>query len=210
MASLNMTNAIVEAAVVQANWTNVGNKVSSQPYSDIAITVNYGSYWVYSVLANRTVPLTVVPTTDTTDAMFAGNLNLSAGGVYSLFLAGQMGAVDTVLIHESIPRYGDSSCGVRFINLVYNGNPIFIQQLSSPGVVDFPAMGYKQYSGFKQYLADVNHSTYNFQVVDNTTNAVLATYTLSTPFFQNVTLAWVGQVGGAGLNAPSIVQINNY
>jgi len=149
--------------------------------------------------------LTVVSTTDTTDAIFAGNFNLLAGGVYSLFLAGQLGAVDTVLIHELIPRYSDSSCGVRFINLVYNGNPIFIQQTSTPGVAEFPAMSYRQYSTFRQYPADVSHGSYSFDVVDNITNEVLASYTLSTPYFQNVTLAWIGDA-----SAPTIVQINNY
>jgi len=210
MASLSMANAVIGAAVVKANWTNVGDKVSGQPYSQITTTVNYGSYSVYSVLANKVVPLTVASTADTADAIFTGNLNLSTGGVYSLFLAGYTGAIDTVLIQESIPRYVDSSCGVRFINLVYNGNPVFIQRTNMPGIADFPSMSYKQYSGFKQYAADITNGSYSFQVVDNTTNKVLASYNLSTPFFQNVTLAWVGQSGGTGTNAPKIVRINNY
>jgi len=210
LSSLNMVNAMVGVPAVKANWTNSSSKSSSQFYSQISATVGYGASYTYGVLANKSIPLTVVSTADTVNALFSGNFNLPTGGVFTFFLAGYPGAIDTVLIKEAIPVYNDSSCGVRFINLVYNGNPISIRQASSPGIADFSAIGYKQYTDFKQYTADVAHGSYGFQIVDDISNVVLASYTLSAPLFHNVTLTWVGQAGGTGGGAPKIFRINNY
>jgi len=210
MASLNLINATVGTTAIKSNWTNLVNKSQSQYYGQISTTVGYGANYVYGVLANRDVPLTIIATTDTVNPIFTANLNLSSGSIYSFYLAGHTGAVDTILVKEVIPAYGDSSCGVRFINLVYNSNPIDIRQKSTPGIIDFSTIGYKQYSSFKQYGARVVNTTDTFQVVDHTTSAVLTTYVLSTPYFQNVTLAWIGQSGGAAANAPKVIRINNY
>jgi len=209
-AALNLVNATVGEAAVKVNWTNVSNKSTSQYYSQISTAVGYGTNYVYGVLSGQAIPMTVVATTDTVNAIFKASLNLSRGGIYSLFLAGNVSTIDTVFIQESIPVYGDSSCGVRFINLVSNSNPIFIRQTSTPTVTDFSSIGYKQYTSFKQYPAAAANKSYSFQVVDGTTNGVLATYVLTTPYFHNVTLAWIGQAGGTGAAAPKVIRINNY
>ncbi len=209
LASLNLVNATVNAGAVKANFTNVSGKGGGQYYSQITTSVNYGSNNVYGVLAGRTIPITVAPA-DTTQPVFGGNLSLTRGGIYSFYLAGQAGAVDTLLVKESIPHHGDSSCGVRFINLSYNSNPIIITQAATPTVIEFNSLRYKQFSEFKTYAASLAVKSYAFQVRDAGTNALLGSYTLSTPYFQNVTLAWIGQGGGSGLAAPKVIRVNNY
>src|SRR5258708_4699301 len=113
LASVTLVNATVGITAVKSNWTDLTNKSQSQYYGQISTTVGYGANYVYGVLANRSIPLTIIATTDTVNPIFSGNLNLAAGSINSFYLAGHIGAVDTVLIKELIPVYSDSSCGVR-------------------------------------------------------------------------------------------------
>lgn len=210
MASLNIVNATVGLGAVKANFTNVGDKSTSEYYSQISTIVNYGSNNIYGVLANQSVPLTIATVTDSTNPVFTTQFNLVSSGIYSLYLVGQVGSIDTLLIKEVIPAYTDSLCGVRFINLSYNSDPIIITQAVTPSVNEFGPLTYKQYSAFKVYPATVASNNYGFQVRDASTNVVLGSYTLSAPNFHNVTLAWIGQAGAIDVNAPQVVAINQY
>ena len=209
LSSLNIVNASVNLASIEANFSNAGQKVNVQYYSQIS-SINYASNAVYGVLANLNVPLTIVPSSDTMNTVYSGTFNLLKGGIYTLFLTGNNNSVDTLLIKESIPYHPDSSCGIRFVNLSYNGDPIVITQTVTPNAIDFSTMSYKQYSEFKNYSCTVANSSYVFQVRDALTNTILASYTLATPFFQNVTLAWIGQMGGTGAAIQKIMRINHY
>jgi len=207
LASLNVVDASVNVATIKANFTGTG---LPNFYATNTVTVAYGANNVYGVNAGVTVPLTIINNADSTKAIYQSNLNLVNGGIYSLYLAGQSTAVDTIFVKETIPSYTDSSCGVRFINLSYNSNPIIVTQSATPTVVDFTSLSYKSYSSFKTYPALAANATYTFQVRDAGTNAILATYALTTPRFFNCTLAWIGQTGVTGTNAPKIARINNY
>src|SRR5258708_7212219 len=98
-ATLILVNATAGGTTVKVNWTNVANKSTSQYYNQISTTVGYGANFGYGVLSGRPVPFTIVATTDTINPIFSANLNLSNGGIYSLYLAGKVGAVDTVFVH---------------------------------------------------------------------------------------------------------------
>jgi hypothetical protein len=211
LAALNLINVTVNLGTVKANYTNTATKGAGyQFYSQITTSVGYGANFIYGVLANTTVPLTVAPMTDTLAPAYSGTLNLVNGASYSLYLAGTLGSVDALLLRDTIVNYVDSSCGVRVINLSYNSNPIVITEPNTPTVDDFSNLGYKQISSFKTYPAGATNTSYVFQVRDAGTNAILGTYTLTSPIFHSVTLAWIGQTGGAGNNAPQIMRINNY
>ncbi len=207
LASVNIINASVNVASIKPNFTGPG---LPNYYNLITTTVSYGANSVFPVLANANVPLTIINSTDSTTALYKTNLSLTNGGVYSLYLAGQSTAVDTIMVKESIPSYTDSSCGVRFINLSYNSNPIVVTQSATPTVADFSSLSYRSYSAFKTYPALSTTNTYAFQVRDATTMALLGSYTLTVPRFFNCTLAWVGQTGGTGSNVPKVQRINNY
>ena len=210
MASLNLINVAVNLSAVKANFTNTGNKFNSQYYNLISTSVAYGTNYSYSVFANQTVPLTIVSTADTTNPLYTASLHFATASIYSLYLTGQTGALDTIFVQESIPTYTDSLCGVRIINLNYNSKPIVVTQSAAPTTLDFQSLSYKQYSNFKVYGAHNSNASYVFQVRDAVTMTLLGAYTLSTPFFRNVTLAWIGQTGATGANAPKIIRINNY
>ena len=210
LASVNLVNATVNLAGVKANFSWEGNKGGIQYYSQISTTVGYATNYVYSVLAVPNVPLIVVSSADTTKTILQTSLTFNNGGIYTLYFSGIVGAVDTLLVPESLPGHTDSTCGVRFINLSFNSKPILVTQSITPTVMEFNSLSYKQYSDFKDYPASPNNKAYTFQVRDGGTNALLGTYSFSAPCFRNVTLAWVGQTGGSGTYAPKLIRVNNY
>ncbi|MBN8837172.1 MAG: DUF4397 domain-containing protein [Sphingobacteriia bacterium] len=128
------------------------------------------------------------------------------------------GAVDTILRKETLPPHavGDSTFGVRFINLSYNSNPVNITLSTSTTTNEFAGIAYKANSNFKNYVCQKATTGYTFQVRDAGTGALIASYSFTTsgttimPYFNNVTLALVGQIGATGTNAPKVIRVNNY
>jgi len=210
LASLNMVNATVNLDGVQANFTRPGSKAGIQYYSDISTVIGYGTNSVYSMLAKQGIPLTVVSGADTTKTIFEGSFNFNEGGIYTLYFSGIVGAIDTLLVAEKFPVHTDSTCGIRFINLSFNSQPIVVTQPITPTLREFNSLSYKQFSDFKGYPAGLNNNEYTFQVRDAATDSLLGTYNFSAPCFRNVTLAWIGQIGGSDTYATQVIMVNNY
>lgn len=205
LASLNIINASVNLGAVKTNFTDLKGL-----YASITTTTAYGANTAFGANAEVPVPVTIVPTADTTKIAFTGQFTFVNGGIYSLYLAGQSTAVDTVFVKENIPSYTDSMYGVRFINLSYNSTPIKVTRSTTPSVIEFTDMAYKQASDFRNYPAKVSAATDTFQIRNAATNAILATYPIVKPRFFSCTLAWKGMTGATGTNAPGIMRINNY
>jgi hypothetical protein len=197
LASLNVTNAVVGGKTVKLN-SNIGDSATNYNYKVFGLNVGNNSVYIY-------------PTDDSTHPYYSNMVQTNNGDVYSLFLAGNVATkVDTVLLRESIPTYTDSSYAVRFINLVFNSQPITITLSTSPSVAQFTGIIYKQASAFKTYTAKLSVATDTFQVRDAVTNSILASYPIVKPRFFSCTLAWKGMVGGTGTNTPSLLRVNNY
>lgn len=212
LASLNIINATVNLGTVKANFT--GNGLPNY-WAGITTTIAYGANTAYAVNANTSVPLTIATSADSTHPVYSNTLKYSNGSYYTLFLAGQSGAVDTLMIKESFQNYNDSSFGVRFINLSYNSNPIVVTLSTTTTTNEFGPLNYKGYSSFKKYNAAYPVASYTFQVRDAASNSLLGSYTIISPsspipYFHNITLAWIGQTGGTGTNATKVIRINHY
>ena len=123
--------------------------------------------------------LVLVKAADKTQTIASLNVNVTTGGIYTLFLAGQSTSPDTVLAKETIPGFVDSSCGVRFINLSYNSRPITVSLNTTPTTQDFTSISYKNYSSFKIYSANAAKETCTFQVRNAATSTLHGTYTLT-------------------------------
>lgn len=196
LASLNITNVVVGGKTVKLN-SNLADSATN--YSFKAFGLNAG-----------TTPVYVYPTGDSTHPYYNKTMQAGHGGIYSLFLAGSTATqVDTIVIREAIPVRTDSSAGVRFGHLSYNSGPIVVTLSTSTTVNEF-ALSYKEISSFKTYPALSANGTYTMQVRDAGTNAILATYALTTPRFFNCTLIWKGMKGGTGTNVPGVLRVNNY
>jgi hypothetical protein len=204
--SLNIVNASVDLGPITARFSGM-NQINY--WSQLNSTADYGANNIFTVLADVPISLAIA-TTDTLHPVYNGSMSLRNGDINTLFLAGHQGAVDSILFHQLMPYYYGNSCGIQFINLSYNSTPITITQIATPNVEEVSALAYKQYTPIKQYAAKNSDSIYNFQVLDAASKAVLSTYSLKTPTFLSVTLAWIGQQGGTGADTPRIMRINNY
>ena len=200
--SVNVVNASINVSSVKVNYLG-----TSDLWKILNDQVSYGTNRVYSVFPDK--HFKIVSATDTLTLLYNKTFK-KIGDIYSLFLAGQSTAVDTILVKENIPYRADSTAGVRFINLSYNSTPVNVTLSTTATVNEFSAVAYKGITDFKTYPALKANTSYIFQVKDGSTNALLVSYTLTTPRFANCTLVLKGMVGGTGTNALGVQRVNNY
>lgn len=226
LASLNVVNATVNLGSVKAKFTGT-NKTLVSYWSGITTSIAYGANTAYGVNAETDVPLTIAPFStaplDTLHPVYSSTLHLVNGGIYSLFLTGQTGAIDTILIKDNIPSYTDSVFGFRFVNLSFNSTPVNITLTTGTTVTtEFSNIAYKGITNFKSYQAKYNTAPDTIRVRDASSNTQIAQYvfiasgstnatTTLFPRFFNCTLALVGQIGvSSGTNVPKLIRVNNY
>ena len=104
----------------------------------------------------------------------------------------------------------DSSIYLRFVNLSPNSTPVKIN-IRSNSINEVADLGYKGVSDFKKYKALGATPNYIFEVRDVTSNAVLATYTLtvSSARFRTIAIVIKGLKGtSTGTDAFSLFQVN--
>lgn len=191
LSSLTITNAVVGTTELK-----LGSNSTSTFYS---------SAGQYGLIAGSN-QLYVWPAEDSLSPVYNQQVNTRNGGIYTLFLAGQYpGTVEPILVEEDLPVHTDSTTGIRFIHLA-SGAPNMSIMLSGGNKHEFSDLEYKEKSWFLMYPAKTENFEYVFDVVENTTGNLIASYTLSTPRFKNVTLAITGntEVGY------SVVQVNHY
>ncbi|OQP52831.1 hypothetical protein A4H97_24345 [Niastella yeongjuensis] len=181
-------------------------------YFKAAQTVTFGNAAIYS-LPGGLRPVYLAKNTDTTNRIYDSEIDVAAGGIYSLFFAGDTSKPEAVFTRDEIPIYSDSTAGVRFINLSPASGPIKINvkgtAISKP---DFSDIGYKQISDFKPYLATaaITGNRYIFEIRDQANDSLLVTYTWSYTRFKNNTLVFSGAVNTGKPVALKIFQVKNY
>jgi hypothetical protein len=196
--SLTTVNAVVGGA---------GMKLGSQ-----ATTISNNSFAQLSLLAGSN-DLYVWPVADSLHPYFSNSKFVTQDReVYSLFVCGQAGSTEGVIIKEDIPYRTDSTAGIRFINLSPNSKPLNITLSTTPTINEASNLAYKQYTEFKTYPGLYN-SAYIFQIRDASTASPatpLATFSLtasSVPRFSNATLVIRGLVGATP--ALGVTRVNN-
>lgn len=160
----------------------------------------------------------VWPVGDSLNPYYNANKSVSVAekDIFTLFLAGVPGAVESLLVKEDLSTRTDSTMGVRFINLSPNSPAVNVTLATSTTINEFENIGYKGITEFKTYPADKVNSAYTFEVrFVNDPNVVIASLTMSgtnvptyVPVFKNVTLVLVGLVGGAP--ALGLTRVNYY
>lgn len=193
LASLNVTNAVINGAILQMN--NLNLYISNNSYSQISLIPGQSLVNIY-------------PYNAVNSPYFNQNISTINGGSYSLFLSGPATAIDATLVKETYQNYTDSTAGVRFINLSPNSNPISVNISGNANGSEVASLAYKSYSGFLKYPAKVVNTSYVFQFRDATTGTLIASTTLATPRFHNVTIVLRGLVNGSP--AAGITTVNDY
>ena len=210
-ASVTVVNAIMESgSIVPKFGTDTSGSYYQGPsYGSTLVSVGYGGAQLYSPVAGVT-PLVVVPSSDTGAKIFNGSLTLKSGDIFSFFLSGDLAHADTLLVKDNIPYYSDSSAGVRFVNLSMGGKSLTINLASDPATMEFPVLGYKGVSDFKKYSAIISAGdNYAFEIRDQASGDVVASFTWFFPRFRNNTIVIAGSTdpSGPGLN---VFSVNNF
>lgn len=174
--------------------------------------VGYGSSSEYSVLSGTT-PVIIYQSSDTVTPLFKGQFTLAPDGIYSLFLSGILtgqNAPDTLLVMDSPPYHavGDSTVGIRFVNISPGAGTISIDLLGNAPGSEVTSLPYKGVTTFKSYPATSTtpdpSTGYVFEFRSVATDSVLYTYTYNAgnlPLFKNVSLILAGTTAGSGIQA---------
>src|SRR6185369_10245432 len=121
--------------------------------------------------------------------LFQGKFDLTAGGLYTIFVVGADKLVDTMFLQDFIPVITDSSAGVRFVNLAQGSSLISVNlEGNDPAQTEFSNLGYKQVSNFKSYTGMNGITYYNFEVRDQASGNILTTFSWNIVLFKNQTL----------------------
>jgi hypothetical protein len=199
--SLNVTNAVIGGSAITVTTNNSivssSNTVGSNAYARFPLAggklpVSLGVPAVAATPTSAAIPAVTY---------YSNTLTVSSSSNYSLFLAGASpSAIDNVLISENYPyAYADSTCGVRFIHLATGSNPISVNIKGNANGSEVSSLAYKAYSGFNKYAAKKVNTSYIFEFRDATSGTLLTSYTLTTPYFHNVTLCLRGKTGAYGV-----------
>lgn len=168
-------------------------------------------------LPTGTPDIYIFPVTDSLKPYYSMQkvTSIYDGDMYSLFLGGLASQPEGIFIKEAFPFHGDSTFGIRFVNLLPNGPNVNITLSTSATVNEFSNASYKQITEFKVYPAASTNLSYIFQVRDVTSNSIITSITLSgsslttgVPRFKNITLVLRGVIGGSP--SPGITRVNHY
>ena len=206
-ATVNIVHAI-------ANGKPIIPVFSNDPieYFKAAQTITFGNAAIYS-LPGGLRPLYLAKNTDTSNRIYNSEVDMKAGGMYSLFFAGDTSKPEAVFTHDEIPVYTDSLAGVRFINLSPASGPIKINvKGTSTSKADFIDLAYKQISDFKPFTATsgVTGNNYIFEIRNQANDSLLLTYTWTYTRFRNNTLVFSGVVNAGNPASLKIFLVKNY
>jgi len=211
-ASFTVINAMATSnPIVPRLGADTAGRYYNDPSGNSMIRLGYGSSQLYSLVAG-TVPCLVVPSTDTGFKIFNGSLNLASGGIYSFFLSGDTAHADTMIVRDNIPYYGDSSVGVRFVNLSIGGKAVTVTLMGDdPNNLQFPAIGYQGITDFKKYNAGASvGGNYQFVIRDQATGDSLTSYFWSYALYKSNTIVISGSSDPLSPTPLNVFSVNNY
>jgi hypothetical protein len=199
LASVNVINGAVDQPSVLVN--NYGTTID---YSKLTNDLYFKSSTSFGIPSGK-LPFEVVSGDGTDKVLYQDNLDLKPSKMYSLFIAGNASKRDNFLFEETtVPRYKDSLCGVRVINLSADGPAINVTVVNTPDKIEFSEVSYGKKSDFKSFPLDAKAQSngLGFQIRDAVTNKVLTTYNLknsgslsySSVRFKSMTLVVTGSL----------------
>lgn len=241
VASLTVINALpTSAALIPVSGTtgpvtfyNVPASPQYGSYQSFGTvgSISYGANVVLTQLAGNDTFYVVQRNADTildahgkvSQAMYSGILDLDGNSAYSLFITGSdTTAPDNLFVHDVLPYHatGDSTVGIRFVNLSTNSSPVSINIEGLANGSEVQSLAYKDITDFKNYGATRDISNYLFVVRDAVTGDSLTSYNLTgvnagtssvvnTVLFKNLTIALIGQPAG-GTVSQKCIRINNF
>jgi hypothetical protein len=171
LASLQVINAVVGGGNIKLN----NNQRDS-------VRMYNAKVFGLAILDGKT-SIRVWPTNEFAKPYFNNIMEVEKGGIYSLFLFGQSGSVESLFIKEQIPgRYNDSVIGVRVAHLSPGSDALNITLKANPSTIIFQQIKYREVSGIVKIPLPnpVPAGRASFEIRDAASNKLLTTYVLPT------------------------------
>jgi len=207
--SLTVVNGIINSSQLLADFAN------THPVSIFYSTthkIGFSSSFEYS-LTSGTVPVTIYQRSDTSHNVYANNVNLKGGGIYSLFLSGSNPSKPDAVFTTDIPPYhngADSTYGIRFINLTPDSAPVSINLQGKANGSEIGSLAYKAITPFKNYPFSNNVMSITFEVRDAISGVLLTTFVGNPNPFSNNTIVIDGLENDPSGNSMFTFQVNNF
>jgi hypothetical protein len=135
---------------------------------------------------------------DSVNSISSSSYSLTAGVIYSLFLAGTKDAIDTLFIKEDVPyvKLADSIILFKVVNLARINVPLNLSITGKSANSELQNLSFRKVTKFLQYsVKKSQHSSgniFSFQVRDATSNTLLTAF--------NYTWHFPNGAGGSGNN----------
>lgn len=229
-ASLTIFNAMIGSDILVTNfnatpalqWYNTAGQVGYGIYNPVFDYLNTSHFNAYA--GQQHVAFYAYPDTTVHDnPVIRIGFDLPVGTMNSLFLTGTVSDPDTLFTRDFPPYHqgGDSSMGIRFVNLSPGGLPVSVNLAGNAAGSELPALAYKGISGFRKYPVKSTTEEYVFEVRDAANGNFITSYTMdvSDQFngsgitnlyrYANFTLAFYGDQDNMGPYPPSLQLIGN-
>lgn len=185
--------------------------------------IGYGLAERFTVIAGSSVPLDIVPTSDTLNTIFSDVLEFpEPGSITSVYLTGDSIDVQAFQLQEQFTNYSDSIFGVRFIHASDDTEPVSIRsiQIDTTGVADtttvFSSLAFQSGTEFFQFEATSRIDDYTFQYLDATDN-VLQSVTINPlqnfqlKVFKNISVALIGRTDDSSSSSSlGLIRYDNF
>jgi len=225
VASLNVVNVLPTSKPLILVQGTISSAIGH--FSSIG-TLSYGSATVLTPSQGSEILYALQNNIDTASVtgqggnyMFDGELSLSAGSLYSLYIAGaDTTSPDYLFVQDTVFKRTDSTVGIRFVNLSTGSNPVSVDIKGQANGSVLSSLAYKGITSFISFPANSSISSYIFEFRDAISGNLLTTYTLSgvntkSPttsnivIFRNLTIALIGQPSGGKIHQ-SCIRVNSF
>ena len=199
-ASLSVIHAAMDLPSVNVNLTDPRG-----PFYTFQQPISYGSSFEWGLPAGN-VPVIIISSADTNNSILNTKFDLKPSGIYSLYILDESAKTSTLLLEDTIPAHSDSAAGARFINLIEGSQPMTVNLQDNPFTqTEFSNIGYKQITTFKSYMGAGGITGYNFEIHDQQSGDLLATFYWNFILYKNYTIVISGDQSNI-----SVFQVNNY
>ncbi|MBO9573326.1 MAG: DUF4397 domain-containing protein [Chitinophagaceae bacterium] len=199
LASLKVVNAVTDGAMLRLNGVNAD--IYNKGYSMFSILTGHPDIYVW-------------PIDDSLNPYYS-NVNkqtaVAPNEIFTLFLSGEPGNIDALWVKENLPYRGDSTIGIRFINLASNSVPVNVTLSGNLSENEFENIDYQGITDFKTFSANTAAPDLMFEVRSAADpDLIIATSYIPATFlrFKNITLVLNGNIGGA--TAPEVMMMLHY
>lgn len=180
-ASLIVTNAVAGNSSLMVDLNSKDNPV----IGDAPVTISYNAFQEFGNYSgtqtfhlyqyDQSKNLPAYP------ALFSITLNLPAGNINSLFLAGTTDKTDTLFVKDAPIHFqaADSSMGIRFVNLSPGSGPVSVNMSGVANGSEVASLPYKAITGFKKYPANFSVKSYVFEIRDVASGKLLSSCTIN-------------------------------